>query len=174
MGGATALQIDPGGVIVSTTPETDPTNSDPANKGIIENAADVDLFSFRLMDSDGDTMDDDWERTYFLSIGASDGGPDDDWDGDGFIDAHEFRANTIPTDAKSLLTIVNIWPDVPNECVIQWQSASNRTYSVQRSTNMPAEDWVPAASSLPGSPPLNEHTVSVDKVRSLYRIMLDE
>jgi hypothetical protein len=127
-----------------------------------------------LVDSDGDTMDDDWERTYFLSIGASDGGPDDDWDGDGFIDTHEFRANTIPTDANSLLTIVNAWHDPPNECVIQWQSASNQTYSVQRSTNMPPQNWVSAASNLPASPPLNEHTVSVDKVRSLYRIMLDE
>lgn len=45
-GSATALSIGAGGSIVSTTPETDPANSSPANKGRIERSTDLDVFSF--------------------------------------------------------------------------------------------------------------------------------
>lgn len=43
---ATALVKTSGTNVVSTTPETDPTNSNPANKGVIETRTDVDVFSF--------------------------------------------------------------------------------------------------------------------------------
>ena len=46
LAGATALEMGPDGSITSTTPETDPTNSNPANKGVIEHAGDADLFTF--------------------------------------------------------------------------------------------------------------------------------
>ena len=42
----TALAIGSGGVINSTTPENDPQNFSPANKGVIERSTDVDVFSF--------------------------------------------------------------------------------------------------------------------------------
>jgi autotransporter-associated beta strand protein len=45
-GTATALTIINGTTISSTTPETDPSNSNPANKGVIERNTDVDVFSF--------------------------------------------------------------------------------------------------------------------------------
>lgn len=44
-GTATALSIT-GTNIFYTTPEDDPTNSDPSNKGILERTTDVDVFSF--------------------------------------------------------------------------------------------------------------------------------
>jgi hypothetical protein len=44
--GATALTITNGTQILSTTPENDPTNSNTANKGIIERNNDIDVFSF--------------------------------------------------------------------------------------------------------------------------------
>lgn len=43
---ATPLKIGAGGTVASTTPETDPTNSSPANKGVLERNTDVDWFSF--------------------------------------------------------------------------------------------------------------------------------
>jgi len=43
---ATALVIAGGTNVVSTTPENDPGNSNPANKGGLETNADVDVFSF--------------------------------------------------------------------------------------------------------------------------------
>ena len=45
-GTATALVLTGGSNIVSTTPETDPGNADPANKGVLERNTDVDVFSF--------------------------------------------------------------------------------------------------------------------------------
>jgi beta-lactam-binding protein with PASTA domain len=44
---ATPLTVSNGNVIASTTPENDPTNANPANKGIIERNTDVDVFSFQ-------------------------------------------------------------------------------------------------------------------------------
>ncbi len=43
---ATPLTVTSGGAITSTTPENDPTNANPANKGVIERNTDVDVFSF--------------------------------------------------------------------------------------------------------------------------------
>lgn len=46
LGTATALTITGGNTIASTTPENDPSNASPANKGVIERNTDVDVFSF--------------------------------------------------------------------------------------------------------------------------------
>ncbi|MFM7181660.1 MAG: zinc-dependent metalloprotease family protein [Verrucomicrobiales bacterium] len=43
---ATALTLTSGTQIVSTTPENDPTNANPVNKGVIELNTDVDIFTF--------------------------------------------------------------------------------------------------------------------------------
>lgn len=45
-GTAQPLVVSGGTSITSTTPEGDPTNSNPANKGVIERNTDVDVFSF--------------------------------------------------------------------------------------------------------------------------------
>ena len=45
-GTATPLTVTGGNTISSTTPETDPANANPANKGVIERNTDVDVFSF--------------------------------------------------------------------------------------------------------------------------------
>ena len=126
------------------------------------------------LDSDADALDDDWERDHFTSLEVSDGGPDDDWDGDSFPDLYEFLANTDPTDTNSLLVISNAWPGATDEFVLEWQSASNRTYSVERSTNLLVVDWAALVSNLPATPPLNRHTVDVDNAGSFYRITLDQ
>ena len=43
---ATPLVVSGGTGIMSTTPEDDPTNSSPSNKGLLERSTDVDVFSF--------------------------------------------------------------------------------------------------------------------------------
>lgn len=45
-GTARALVVTGGNTITSTTPENDPANTNPANKGVIESLTDVDVFSF--------------------------------------------------------------------------------------------------------------------------------
>ena len=46
LGSATPLAITGGTTISYTTPENDPNNANPANKGVIERNTDVDVFSF--------------------------------------------------------------------------------------------------------------------------------
>ncbi len=46
VGTATPLTVTSGNTIISTTPENDPTNASPVNKGVIERNSDVDVFSF--------------------------------------------------------------------------------------------------------------------------------
>jgi hypothetical protein len=46
MSSATMLAVDPYGIVWSSNPEDDPNNIYPENKGIIEQAADVDFFAF--------------------------------------------------------------------------------------------------------------------------------
>ncbi|MCB1126737.1 MAG: hypothetical protein KDM81_09595, partial [Verrucomicrobiae bacterium] len=43
---ATPLVVTGGTEVVATTPETDPTNANPANKGVLERNTDVDVLSF--------------------------------------------------------------------------------------------------------------------------------
>ena len=93
-----------------------------------------------VFDSDGDPLDDDWEREHFTSLDVSDGEPDDDWDMDGFLDQYELLVGTDPTDTNSLLMISAAWPAPADAFVLEWQSASNRTYSAQRSTNLMVVD----------------------------------
>ena len=127
-----------------------------------------------LLDSDGDALDDDWEREHFTSLDVSDGSPEDDWDGDRFLDIFEFLANTDPTNANSLLIISNAWPEAADQLVIEWQSASNRTYAIERSTNLLVGDRAELISNLPAYPPLNRYTVTVDEADAFYRIVIDD
>ena len=102
-------------------------------------------------DADSDGMDDAWELNWFGSTNAPNGDPNDDWDGDGFINIDEFVANTIPTDSRSLLALTGMTP-LSNGWRITWQSVSNRLYSIDRSGNIQT-GWGPrpVASNLPGS-----------------------
>ncbi len=45
-GTASQLIVGGDGSVVATTPETDPTNASPANKGVLERNTDVDVFAF--------------------------------------------------------------------------------------------------------------------------------
>ena len=57
---ATPLVVSGGTNVVSTTPETDPANSDSVNKGILETTTDVDVFSFRTGDGPINLMVNPW------------------------------------------------------------------------------------------------------------------
>ncbi len=64
---------------------SDGTFSDAQSVGITVHPAD---------DSDGDGLDDNWERKYFGSLDRDGSG---DFDGDGFADLEEYRSGTDPT-----------------------------------------------------------------------------
>lgn len=55
-----------------------------------------------ITDTDGDGMDDNWERTYFGNLARDGSG---DFDGDGLTDRQEYLAGTDPTSASSALRL---------------------------------------------------------------------
>ena len=69
----------------------------------------------------------------------TDGSADNlDTDGDGFKNWQEWRANTNPTNASSALKMLSVTNANPAGLWISWQT-SDRTYFVQRSTNLAAQ-----------------------------------
>ena len=64
-GSATPLRVESNGDVLMSTPEIDPSNAYPENKGIIEAAADVDVFSFTAGSGNLDlTVTPAWEAFY--------------------------------------------------------------------------------------------------------------
>lgn len=123
-------------------------------------------------DSDGDGMDDAWEQIHFGSLTNLGAGLD--WDADGFLDIEEFWAGTNPTNFASRLQLVETATQPSGSgVVIRWQSASNRVYSVSRSTNLLAGFTVLAA-GVTAAPPENVWTDAVPpQAAGHYRIDLE-
>lgn len=95
-------------------------------------------------DSDSDGMLDAWEIQYFGATNAVNGGPGDDWDGDGAANYHEYVAGTIPTDPLSIFALTQQGFDVSGWPKVWWQSVTSRTYAVYRSSSM-VTGWGPRA-----------------------------
>jgi hypothetical protein len=61
-----------------------------------------------------------------------------DSDGDFMNNWQEWIAGTVPTDASSVLRLLNPSSDMSG-VIVSWQSVSNRTYSLERATNLGAQ-----------------------------------
>ena len=82
-----------------------------------------------VVDSDGDGMPNSWEQLYsFNPNNSSDASQDAD--GDGMTNLQEFLAGTHPRSASSALRIMSVQHS-GNTATMQFNAASNRTYSVQ-------------------------------------------
>jgi len=123
-------------------------------------------------DSDGDGIEDAWELLHFGSLTNLGAGLD--WDADGFLDIEEFWAGTNPTNFASRLQLVETATQPSGSgVVIRWQSASNRVYSVSRSTNL-VSGFAPLATGLPAVPPENVWTdTAPPEAAGHYRIDLE-
>ena len=124
-------------------------------------------------DADGDGIPDAYEIEIFGS--TTNIGIGTDWDNDGFIDTDEYRAGTSPTNAASLLKVVESLPQsAGGGVVIRWQSATGRVYGVSRSTNLLA-GFDKLATNLPAVPTENVWTDTVPpQVGGHYRIDLEQ
>jgi hypothetical protein len=59
-------------------------------------------------DIDADGLGDDWESEFFGSLSAPNGGPDDDYDGDGMTNLQEFLSGTNPADTANAVHITAV------------------------------------------------------------------
>jgi hypothetical protein len=125
-----------------------------------------------IVDADGDGMDDGWETTYLGGTNASSGAAMEDRDGDGFSNLHEYIAGTDPTNAASVLKVVQVSsPGTASNFVLDWPSVAGKVYSVGWIADMMTPPWQTVASNITATPPMNVYTVSVTSVESgFYRV----
>ncbi len=104
-----------------------------------------------------------------------------DQDGDGHEAWQEFVTGNDPTNPLSVFRIESLWPawtatTGTSRVVLEWPSASNRTYTLYLSTNTPTAT-IPVLELIPATPPLNVHTMEVTGGQAVfYRlgVSLDE
>ncbi len=101
-----------------------------------------------------------------------------DSDGDRFSNFQEWRAGTDPTNPLSLLRLLTPVAD-GNTRLISWQSAPDRTYTLERSINLNSIPlFVPLAIDIPGYPGTNITTFSDTNTAGvgpyLYRVRVEE
>lgn len=122
-------------------------------------------------DFDGDGIPDSYELGNALNPTVGNP-PDSNLDGDAFSDLDEYHAGTRANDSSSLLQLEDAGTVVGGGRVfVTWQSASNRTYMVRRSTNN-LLTFVTVATGIPATPPSNTFTDAVPAaVGGFYQVI---
>ena len=117
-------------------------------------------------DQDADGIADGWEvANNFSPTNSSDATADAD--GDHMSNYGEFRAGTDPRDATSVWEgQAEFGPD-EHHLVVSWPSIENRTYRVNRSTNL-LEGFQIIATNIPACPPINVYTDAVNDTERVY------
>ncbi|MDW7979154.1 MAG: choice-of-anchor Q domain-containing protein [Verrucomicrobiales bacterium] len=77
-----------------------------------------------------------WLQRYRLPINTN--ADSSDTDGDGMNNWQEWRCGTVPTNASSVLKMLAPAYGTSG-LIVRWQSVSNRTYFLERSTNLGAQ-----------------------------------
>src|ERR1019366_3344099 len=80
-----------------------------------------------------------------------------DGDGDGVPNWQEAIAGTDPKNAQSFLRVTRAaYTGLDHSFLLEWPSATNRTYRILRSTSLQTA-FQTVASNLPATPPLNSY-----------------
>ncbi len=140
------------------------------------NAAGSVVYEGSIRDTDGDDMPDQWEIAMFGSITVSDG--TGDYDGDGMSDAFEYITGTDPDNASSYFSFKSNGglSTSPGTNVLDWASASNRTYRLEWATNLLAttDVFTTLATGIAATPPTNTYTHIVTNSVNFYRITQED
>jgi uncharacterized repeat protein (TIGR01451 family) len=86
-------------------------------------------------DNDHDGLADDWEMAYFGSTNAMNGGPGEDFDGDGHTNLEEYLAGTDPTDPLNSLRIGRICAAGPT-VLVEFHAALGCRYQLDRAPSL--------------------------------------
>lgn len=124
-------------------------------EGDYNNTRDVFVVSLAGADLDADGLEDDWERAWFGTLARDGAG---DFDGDGSIDAEEFRAGTGPTDTNSALRMLSLgttlfppaFAPLQQQTVVTWSTVPGRTYRLQGRGAVEAP-WEDLSGDIPGA-----------------------
>jgi Tol biopolymer transport system component len=131
---------------------------------------DIDVFAARLDttvqsgDSDGDGLDDAWERAAFSTL---DFGPADDPDGDGATNAQEFAAGTNPSDATSVFAL-----HVNTTSELGFKTAPGRTYQLEFRGSIDAGAWQSVGNTIVGDGNNASVPISNTSAQGFYRLRL--
>ncbi len=131
-------------------------------------------------DQDGDGLPNTWEQQYFG--GTTNGAPNVDSDGDGQSNQAEYWAGTDPTSAAAFF-MIDVFASTGTVTIVetqetltvtghllQWDSLSNRIYSVFGRTNV-AGPYGLIQGGLPATPPINTYPSTLGTNRTFfYRI----
>ncbi len=109
-------------------------------------------------DADSDGMPDWWEAQYFTNGIAATATGDDDRDGADNLS--EWLAGTVPTNAGSVFAAGVALQTGVSGYIVNWPSATDRTYSVCWSTNLTA-GFGDLSTNLAAYPPVNAYTDTV-------------
>ncbi len=122
-------------------------------------------------DSDGDGLPDAWEQQYFGTLARNGTG---DFDSDGFLDAAEYAAGTLPNNAGSALRLF------PNPAVsgggvtVQWEAVPGKTYRLVYKNSLNDLNWTPVPGDIPAgsTTALKSDTSAAGQPARLYQVQL--
>lgn len=125
------------------------------------------------IDNHGNGLPDWWEIEYGLDQFADHSGLDPD--GDHLTNIQEFYAGTDPLDGESLLRLFDVPEFSGSTHTLRWQSASNRFYCIESTTNL-LQMFEPIAEHIPATPGTNVFIISDPPTANclFYRIKLEE
>jgi Tol biopolymer transport system component len=92
----------------------------------------ADIYCTNDFDTDGDTLPDAWEMTWFGNLSHNAAGDDDVPQGDGATNYEEYVAGTDPTNPLSFFAITNMWQ---GSVTVEWSSVTGKMYSVYYSAS---------------------------------------
>ena len=134
---------------------------------------DVYFLTNMVTDVDGDGLPDSWELQYFDGVTNADAGTDSD--DDSFSNWDEYLCGTQPMSEFSLFELSPAGSVVTNAgggFVLEWGSATNRLYAIDRSTNL-LSGFSEIATAISSTPPMNTYTDTVNGAGPfMYRVRI--
>jgi hypothetical protein len=112
-----------------------------------------------------------WAQRYF---GTTNINPNADADGDGVSNYQEYLAGTDPLNKNSLFILTSIRPNPQGGIDVSWQSVSNKTYTLLRSSDL-SQTFAPVQSGIAATAPTNTFcdSTAIGPGPYFYRAMLE-